>query len=129
MRLLVALLLFIGSAFAQTPPEHIESRYCGPPPASTPEITALNASTRAAFQRTFKCPSTQLATGTCPGWVMDWVIPIWAGGCYALINMQWLPQSFYTCEAMGGENCKRRWEGMVYVFTQPVPAAPVAPAP
>jgi hypothetical protein len=129
VKYLIGLLCLCASAYAQTPPEHLEHRFCGPPGPSAPAVTALNASTRAAFQRTFRCPSTQQATGACPGWVMDWVIPLWAGGCYSVINMQWLPQSFYTCDAMTGENCKRRWEGMVYVFTQPAIPAPVAPEP
>ena len=44
---------------------------------------------RAAFLRAHPCPATGLSTGACPGWVVDHVTPLCAGGADAPTNMQW----------------------------------------
>ncbi|WP_143074358.1 HNH endonuclease signature motif containing protein [Nitrosomonas sp. Nm166] len=40
-------------------------------------------------------------------WQIDHVIPLAEGGCDAVRNMQWLPESIKTC---ADDHCKDRWE-------------------
>lgn len=42
-----------------------------------------------AFQRTDPCPSTGKPRGPCPGWIVDHVVPLCAGGADRPVNMQW----------------------------------------
>lgn len=44
---------------------------------------------RAAFQRANPCPATQAHTGPCPGYVVDHIVPLCAGGADEPANMQW----------------------------------------
>lgn len=44
---------------------------------------------RAEFQRAVPCPATGLPRGGCPGYVIDHVTPLCAGGADAAANMQW----------------------------------------
>lgn len=44
---------------------------------------------RAEFQRQQPCPATGKARGPCPGYVVDHVHPLCAGGPDAPSNMQW----------------------------------------
>lgn len=48
-------------------------------------------SVRAEFQRRNPCPKTGRASGSCPGWEVDHVVPLACGGADALGNLQWLP--------------------------------------
>lgn len=48
-----------------------------------------NSLTRAHFQSAHPCPSTGHKTGACPGWVVDHIKPLCAGGRDATYNMQW----------------------------------------
>lgn len=43
-----------------------------------------------AFRHTNPCPSTDLTRGACPGFEVDHVIPLCAGGPDRRENMQWL---------------------------------------
>jgi hypothetical protein len=43
----------------------------------------------AAFKREQPCPATGAARGRCPGFVIDHVRPLCAGGADAATNMQW----------------------------------------
>lgn len=42
------------------------------------------------FQRQTPCPATQSTTGPCPGWQIDHIEPLCAGGADRLENLQWL---------------------------------------
>jgi hypothetical protein len=42
-----------------------------------------------AFRKDHPCPSTQRTTGACPGWVVDHLWPLCAGGPDAVWNMAW----------------------------------------
>jgi 5-methylcytosine-specific restriction endonuclease McrA len=42
-----------------------------------------------AFRRSQPCPSTGKASGACPGYVIDHVVPLKRGGADAPSNMQW----------------------------------------
>lgn len=57
---------------------------------SGPHIPApRHPATVAAFKRLHPCPSTDLPSGPCPGYIADHVIPLCAGGADAPENMQW----------------------------------------
>lgn len=43
----------------------------------------------AAFKRTHPCPTTNLIQKSCPGYVVDHIIPLCAGGADSPTNMQW----------------------------------------
>lgn len=43
----------------------------------------------AEFKRLQPCPATGKARGACPGYVVDHVVPLCAGGADAPSNMQW----------------------------------------
>jgi hypothetical protein len=43
----------------------------------------------AAFKRDHPCPATSLPRGACPGWIVDHIVPLCAGGPDAPNNMQW----------------------------------------
>jgi hypothetical protein len=44
---------------------------------------------RSAFVVRHPCPSTGMPTGSCPGWIVDHIIPLCAGGPDKRTNMQW----------------------------------------
>ena len=48
-----------------------------------------SAAARAAFVRTHPCPETGQTRGACPGWVVDHIEPLCAGGADDPANMQW----------------------------------------
>lgn len=52
---------------------------------------ARDASARRAFVRENPCPATGQPRGKCPGWVVDHVVPLCAGGPDKAANMQWQP--------------------------------------
>lgn len=41
------------------------------------------------FRKTHPCPATGQTSGACPGWVVDHMIPLCAGGPDTPDNMQW----------------------------------------
>lgn len=56
--------------------------------------TRASATTRSPtpvreFKRAHPCPATAQARGPCPGYVVDHVVPLCAGGADAPGNMQW----------------------------------------
>lgn len=69
--LAAAALVSILTACAATPPPHRSS------------------SAVAAFKRDQLCPSTGEPRGPCPGYVVDHITPLCAGGADAPSNMQW----------------------------------------
>lgn len=44
---------------------------------------------REAFHRTHPCPANGATRGACPGYVVDHVVPLCAGGADHPSNMQW----------------------------------------
>jgi hypothetical protein len=46
---------------------------------------------RRAFVRSHPCPSTGQKSGTCPGYVVGYVVPLKHGGPDVPYNMQWQP--------------------------------------
>ena len=51
--------------------------------------TRRDSKARAEFQRVNPCPATGKRTGACPGYVVDHVLPLCAGGADSPDNMQW----------------------------------------
>ena len=51
--------------------------------------THRSTSAKHEFQRQHPCPATGQAKGKCPGYVIDHVTPLCAGGPDAPANMQW----------------------------------------
>lgn len=68
MRVLFLLLLAVAAAF----------------PAE-----ARDRAQRTEFVRVQPCPVTGKTRGPCPGWVVDHIVPLCAGGADAPSNMQW----------------------------------------
>lgn len=56
---------------------------------TTPGATPRSAAARAEFQRLHPCPATGAPRGPCPGWVVDHLTPLCAGGADHWTNMQW----------------------------------------
>lgn len=48
-----------------------------------------SAAAKAAFQRLYHCPATDKPRGPCPGYVVDHIKPLCAGGADDPLNMQW----------------------------------------
>lgn len=48
-----------------------------------------SAAARYQFRKLNPCPATQSRHGPCPGYVMDHIIPLCAGGADHPDNMQW----------------------------------------
>lgn len=59
------------------------------PLTATTAAPERSAAARAEFQRANHCPSTGASRGPCPGWVIDHVHPLCAGGADRPDNMQW----------------------------------------
>lgn len=45
---------------------------------------------KAEFRRLHPCPATAQTSGACPGWIVDHIEPLCAGGADHFSNMQWL---------------------------------------
>ena len=48
-----------------------------------------DSSVRKAYQRAHPCPGNGTKTGACPGYVVDHIRPLCAGGIDRVSNMQW----------------------------------------
>lgn len=103
--LLVFLLLLASLALAQDP------RYCGPPARDADGTILRSRAVLREFQAIYPCPANGKASGACPGWYRDHVLPLVCGGCDSIGNLQWLPGEIKTC---AGTTCKDRWERRVY---------------
>lgn len=53
------------------------------------QATERDPKQRAEFKRANPCPATGKGTGACPGYVMDHIRPLCAGGPDTPANMQW----------------------------------------
>src|SRR4051794_25923542 len=50
---------------------------------------ARSAAAKRTFRKSHPCPSTGKASGACPGYVIDHVVPLKRGGADGPRNMQW----------------------------------------
>jgi hypothetical protein len=69
---------------------------------SASQAGVRSAAERLAFIRESPCPATGLRLGACPGYVVDHVHPLCAGGPDHRRNMQW--------QAVEEAKVKDRWE-------------------
>lgn len=53
--------------------------------------SARDPEERRAFVRTHPCPSTGKTSGSCPGYVVGYIVPLKHGGADVPYNMQWQP--------------------------------------
>lgn len=56
---------------------------------SATAANARSAAERMEFHRSIPCPSTGELHGKCPGYVVDHIVPLCAGGADKSSNMQW----------------------------------------
>lgn len=56
---------------------------------------------RAAFVRANPCPATGLRRGACPGWEVDHIAALCAGGADTRQNMQWLTVQAHIEKSIG----------------------------
>ena len=73
LAILLALALGISAASSATASHH----------------TRRSVSAKTVFKHQHPCPATGLAKGHCPGYVIDHVVPLCAGGADDPSNMQW----------------------------------------
>jgi 5-methylcytosine-specific restriction endonuclease McrA len=62
----------------------------------------------ASFRKLKPCPSTRKTQGACPGYEIDHIVPLAAGGADAPHNMQWLTRQQHRAKT------KREREACVY---------------
>lgn len=111
-RLAAVLLLAAVQAMAAlpapgTPGAPNDPRYCGEPRRDKHGAIIRSRAALRQFARVFPCPSTLKPVPHCPGWAIDHVIPLAAGGADAQINLQWLPVQIKSCAKPW---CKDRFE-------------------
>ena len=71
-------------------------------PRNTHGRIARSTEQKDAFKKTHPCPATGKSTGSCPGYLIDHVVPLKRGGADRPENMQW-----QTKEAA---KAKDKWE-------------------
>jgi hypothetical protein len=57
--------------------------------AADDQVAPRSAAVRAEFAREAPCPSTGARRGACPGFIVDHITALCAGGADAVHNMQW----------------------------------------
>lgn len=85
----------------------VEVRQCGEPRRDAKGVIIRRSDVLTAFTKAHPCPATGLSTGACPGWQRNHIIPLAAGGCDMVANLQWLPNPIKTCATPW---CVDRWE-------------------
>lgn len=94
MRTLALVLLFAGCA------PSAPARGC------TQRSPARSAAVVRAFKCAHPCPATGLATGACPGWQVDHVVPLCCGGADEPSNLRWLTTEQHRARHAGGVRCE-----------------------
>jgi len=122
---LVFAVLSAAPALAQLPAPGMpgapnDPRYCGEPARDAAGRIKRSRAVLRQFAQVFPCPATLEPVASCPGWAIDHVIPLAAGGCDAPTNLQWLPDGIKSC---AGAACKDRWERVYHAL----PRVPVKP--
>lgn len=102
-------------------PALIESRYCGTPHRDKSGQIIRRADVLTSFRREHPCPATGAASGACPGWALNHVVPLACGGCDAVSNLDWMPDSIKSC---ADTHCRDRFERHVYAASQPIAGTP-----
>ena len=58
------------------------------------------------FRRRHPCPATGKVRGACPGWQIDYAVPLCCGGKNQWSNMRWLSVVEHHTRYAGGVNCR-----------------------
>lgn len=87
---------FAASPSAPKPPK------VKPAKQPRPQPPARFISPKAAFRRANPCPVTGLTSGSCPGYVVDYILPLSCDGINEPINMQW--------NTVDAAKAQRKWE-------------------
>lgn len=95
-----------------------ETRYCGAPQRDVSGVIVRSSAVITAFRKHHPCPSTALSTGPCPGWSINHIIPLACGGCDAVANLVYAPNSIKTCS---DPHCIDRYERKISASTPPQP--------
>jgi hypothetical protein len=132
--LLFSIYMFSVPALAAVPPESlIDVRMCGVEniKRTASGVIARSTTVTNKFQSIHPCPSNGAYKGACPDWAIDHVIPLASGGCDAVSNMQWLPNSI---KRTASPDNKDRWERkinatppQIVILPQPASATVAAP--
>lgn len=115
--LTLLLLVFFGPLFAAENP-FVDPKVCNFVPRDRDGNIGRNVKEQLKFQIIHPCPSTGLKVGNCPGWTVDYIIPLSCGGCDAVVNMQWMPIVAKICTE---DYCKDRYERMIQFPDQGMP--------
>jgi hypothetical protein len=89
IRILVLAAILTTTAAAQRSVPRIDRRDQAQAQRHTTKPPARNLAARLEFQRLHPCPSKGKPTGSCPGYVVDHIVPLKRGGADAPSNMQW----------------------------------------
>lgn len=104
-------LVCCASAFALDASQLVETRYCGVPQRTASGGIVRSQAVVNAFKKHHPCPATGKASGACPGWQINHVIPLACGGCDSVSNMDWMPTKIKTCKE---DWCRDRYERKIY---------------
>lgn len=101
-----------------TPGAPNDPRYCGEPKRDKHGTIIRSRAVLRQFARVFPCPANLKPVPSCPGWAIDHVVSLAAGGCDSQSNLQWLPAAIKSCASPA---CKDRWERTYHAIPrQPV---------
>jgi hypothetical protein len=70
--------------------------------STVPAVTIRSSSAKAEFKRENPCPANGHRSGSCPGYVIDHIVPLACNGAGAPSNMQW--------QTIADAKAKDRWE-------------------
>ena len=104
---LILALSFLGNANALTDFQVAELRYCGKPERWANGKIKRSRALVERFIAMYPLP----AKYDRKDWAVDHVIPLANGGCDAIVNLQWLPNSI---KRTSSPDSKDRWERNVY---------------
>ena len=110
MRYCCFIIVFIWAAVTNAQ-SFEDPRYCGFVPRAEDGSIKRSSAVVRKFRAFYPCPATGLTDGPCEGWSVDHTVPLSVGGCDALWNLQWLPNSIKSCSR---PDCKDRWERKIY---------------
>lgn len=91
-----------------------ETRYCGEPARDHWGKIRRNSYVVKVFKRLYPLPADYISSE----WSVDHVIPLAVGGCDAISNLQWLPNSIKNTS---DQDNKDRWERRLYPKQYEVP--------
>ncbi len=81
---------------------------CAAPAADTPRTPKRDPAQRAEFMRAHPCPATGRGSGACPGYQVDHILALCAGGADAAANMQWLEVELHKIKTRSDAAACRR---------------------